>query len=304
MDKLQAMSVFVQIAEHGSLTAAANSLGKSLPAVVRILAALEKALQTRLFNRTTRRIALTEEGHVYLERCHKILAEIDDAERLLSNDQADPSGTITITAPVRYGQMHVAPAVNRFLSKYPRVQVNLILLDRIVDMLDEGIDVAVRIAPLSDSSLIAKPIDEIRQVICASPELLKKYGIPDHPQALSQLPCIRFTGISAGSVWRFQQGAKKISVNVGGNLLCNHIATLIDTCVAGLGFGYFYSYQVMPFIQQGKLKIILQDFELAPQPVSLVYQHRQLMSSKIRTLIDSLANDLKKTLVQNTLKSN
>jgi len=298
MDKLQAMSVFVKIAENGSLTAAANSLGKSLPAVVRILAALEKALQIRLFNRTTRRIALTEEGHIYLQRCRKILAEIEDTERLLINDETDPSGTITITAPVRYGQMHVAPAVNRFLRQYPRMQVNLILLDRIVNMLDEGIDVAVRIAPLSDSTLIAKPIDEIRQVICASPGLLDKYGKLEHPDALSQLPCVRFTGISAGSAWRFQDASKKISVKVGGSLMCNHIATSIDACVAGLGFGYFYSYQVMPFVKQGKLNIILENFELPPQPVSLVYQHRQLMSSKIRTFVDSLVSDLKKSLVQ------
>ena len=296
MDKLQAMSVFVRIAEQGSLTAAANSLEKSLPAVVRMLAALEKNLQIRLFNRTTRKIALTEEGRIYLERCRKILAEIDEAERLLLNDQADPSGTITITAPVRFGQMHVAPAINRLINQYPRIQVNLLLLDRIVNMLDEGIDLAVRIASLGDSTLIAKSVGEIRQVVCASPDILKQYGMPDHPDALSQLPCVRFTGISAGSIWQFQERSKKISIQVGGSLLCNHVAASVDACVAGIGFGYFYSYQIMPYVKQGKLKMVLQDFELAPQPVSLVYQHRQLMSSTIRIFVDSLAFHLKDSL--------
>jgi len=296
MDKLQAMSVFVRIAEQGSLTAAANSLEKSLPAVVRMLAALENNLQIRLFNRTTRKIALTEEGRIYLERCRKILAEIDEAERLLLNDQADPSGTITITAPVRFGQMHVAPAINRLINQYPRIQVNLLLLDRIVNMLDEGIDLAVRIAPLGDSTLIAKSVGEIRQVVCASPDILKQYGMPDHPDALSQLPCVRFTGISAGSIWQFQERSKKISIQVGGSLLCNHVAASVDACVAGIGFGYFYSYQIMPYVKQGKLKMVLQDFELAPQPVSLVYQHRQLMSSTIRIFVDSLAFHLKDSL--------
>jgi len=293
MDKFQAMSVFVTIAENGSLTAAAGRLGKSLPSVVRLLAALEENLQVRLFNRTTRRIALTEEGRIYLERCRKILADIEDTERLLNNDQLEPTGSITLTAPVRFGEMHVAPAVYRFLNEFPRMQVNLLLLDRVVNMLDEGIDLAVRIAPLSDSTLIARNITEIKQVVCASPDVLKRMGKPEHPQALSQLPCVRFTGISAGTVWHFQEGAKRLSVKVGGNLTCNHIAASVDACVSGLGFGYFYSYQVMPYVEQGKLQILLENFALPAQPLSLVYQHRQLMSSKIRLFVDWLAQALK-----------
>jgi len=292
MDKLQAMSVFVKIAESGSLTAAADSLGKSLPVVVRTLAALEDNLQVRLFNRTTRRIALTEEGRLYLERCRKILVEIEETERLLSHDQVEPSGTITITAPVRFGEMHVSLAVYRFLKKYPRIQINLLLLDRIVNMLDEGIDLAVRIAPLADSSLIVRPIVEIRQVVCASPDILETQGKPEHPEALAQLPCIRFSGISAGSVWQFQEDSKKLSVKVEGSLVCNHVAASVEACVSGLGFGYFYSYQVIPYVEQGKLKIILEDFELPPQPVSLVYQHRQLMSSRLRTFADWMMHEL------------
>ena len=292
MDKLQAMTVFVKIAETGSLTAAANNLGKSLPAVVRMLAALEENLQVRLFNRTTRKIALTEAGQLYLQRCHKILADIEETEGILSNDQVDPSGTITVTAPVRFGEMHVNPAVIRFLKRYPRMRVNLLLMDRVVNMLDEGIDLAVRIAPLSDSTLIAKPVAEIRQVVCASPEYLSIYGKPARPEALAQLPCVRFTGISAGTVWHFQDSGKKLTIKVEGSLVCNQIAATVEACVAGLGFGYFYSYQVLPYVEQAKLEIVLEDFELPSQPVSLVYQHRQLMSAKIRMLVDWLAHEL------------
>ena len=292
MDKLQAMAVFVQIADSGSLTAAARELDKSLPAVVRTLAALEQALQVRLLNRTTRRIALTEQGRLYLAHCRSILADIEETEQMLGNDQLEPSGLLTLTAPVRFGEMYVSPALTRYLKQHPRVQVNLLLLDRMVNMLDEGIDLAVRIAPLSDSSLIARPVAEIRQVVCASPDILASHGQPSHPEALAQLPCVRFTGVSPGSVWHFQEGTKRLNVKINGSLMCNHIASSVDACVAGLGFGYFYSYQVMPYVKQGRLEIVLEDFELPSQPVSLVYQHRQLMSAKLRTLVDWLTTDL------------
>lgn len=186
MDKLRAMSVFVKIADEGSLTAAANSLGRSLPAVVRVLAALEENLQVRLFNRTTRRIALTEEGHIYLDHCRKILTEIEESERVLGRHQVEPHGSITMTAPIRFGELYVAPSVTRFLEQYPRVQVNLLLIDRLTNLLDEGFDLAVRIAHLEDSSLIAKPVGKIRQVACASPALIKSTGgAPERPEALS-----------------------------------------------------------------------------------------------------------------------
>ena len=296
MDKLQAMSVFVRIAETGSLTAAAESLGKSLPAVVRMLATLEDNLQIRLLNRTTRRIALTDEGRLYLERCYKILADIEETERLLSSNQVEPVGKMTVTAPVRFGEMHVSPAVNRFLKLHPRVQINLILLDRVVNLLEEGIDLAVRIAPLVDSTLIAKPVTEIRRVVCASPDVLEKLGKPDHPEALAQMPCIQFTGVPTGSVWQFRDGSKKLSVKIGGNLMCNHIAASVEACVSGLGFGCFYSYQVKPYVDQGKLKIILEDYEPPPIPISLIYQHRQLISSKLRVFADWLTQELKDSL--------
>jgi len=294
MDKLQAMAVFVKIADKGSLTAAAEALGKSLPSVVRLLAALEESLQARLFNRTTRRIALTEEGRFYLERCRKILAEVEESELALSQDQVEPRGAITLTAPMRFGEMHVAPSVTRFLEQYRRVQVNLLLLDRVVNLLDEGIDLAVRIAHLEDSSLIAKPVGEIRQVVCASPALLAESGgTPQRPEALFDLPCVRCTSMSSSPVWHFSDSGKRFSVQVRGAFTCNQVKASVDACVAGLGFGLFFNYQVMPWVERGELEIILGDFEPAPLPLSLVYPHTRLMATRVRTIVDWLARDLR-----------
>ena len=299
MDKLQAMAVFVQIAERGSLTAAAEVLDKSLPSVVRILASLEENLQTRLFNRTTRRIALTEEGRIYLESCRRLLADIDDAESALGQDETEPRGMITVTAPVRFGEMHVAPAVTRFLQHYTQVQVRLLLLDRVIDMLEEGVDVAVRIAPLTDSSLVAKPVGRIRQVVCASPKLIQEVGKPGRPKELAELPCIRFTGISSGSVWHFFRDGKPVPVSVNGSLSCNQVNPAVNACIAGLGFGMFLCYQVMPAVRRGELELVLTDFEPDPLPLSLVFPHRRLSSTRLRIFVDWMAKAIPESLQAN-----
>ncbi|MCP5410312.1 MAG: LysR family transcriptional regulator [Chromatiaceae bacterium] len=299
MDKLQAMAVFVQIAERGSLTAAAEVLDKSLPSVVRILASLEENLQTRLFNRTTRRIALTEEGRIYLESCRRLLADIDDAESALGQDETEPRGMITVTAPVRFGEMHVAPAVTRFLQHYTQVQVRLLLLDRVIDMLEEGVDVAVRIAPLTDSSLVAKPVGRIRQVVCASPKLIQEVGKPGRPKELAELPCIRFTGISSGSVWHFFRDGKPVPVSVNGSLSCNQVNPAVNACIAGLGFGMFLCYQVMPAVRRGELELVLTDFEPDPLPLSLVFPHRRLSSTRLRIFVDWMAEAIPESLQAN-----
>ena len=297
MDKFQAMSVFVEIAEQGSLTAAANSLGKSLPAVVRMLAALEENIQVRLFNRTTRRIALTEEGRIYLESCRKILTEIDESERVLGQHQVEPHGSITMTAPIRFGELYIAPSVTRFLERYPRVQIKLLLFDRLTNLLDEGIDLAVRIAHLEDSSLIAKHVGEIRQVACASPALIKSTGgVPKRPELLSDLSCVRCTSISSSPIWHFNDNGKRLDVQIDSSFTCNQVKTSVDACVAGLGYGVFFNYQVMPWVRNGELEIVLNNFEPEPLPLSLVYPHTRLMAMRVRALADWLAQDLKSTL--------
>ena len=296
MDKLQAMAMFVKIAEAGSLTAAAHDSGRSLPAVVRNLADLEKALNVRLFNRTTRKIALTAEGRLYLERCQRILCDIEEAERALRTDPADPSGSITLTAPLRFGEIHISPLVTSFLKAHPRIQINLLLMDRMVDMLEEGVDLAVRIAHTGDSAVIAKPVGQIRRVVCATPKVIKSLGRPQRPEDLLQQPCVLFSGVSASGLWAFQKGGRKFHVEVKGQSICNHAGAAVDACVAGLGFGMFLSYQVMPWVERGELKIVLEQFELDPLPVNLVFHHTRLLAPRIRIFIDFLYSELKQAL--------
>lgn len=296
MDKLRAMSIFVQIAERGSLTAAAQATGRSLPSVVRILANLEDALQARLLNRTTRRLSLTAEGRQYLQNCRRILAEIDDAEAALGRQQQTPNGQISVTAPVRFGELHVAPAVNTYLQRYPSVRIRLLLLDRAIDLLEEGVDVAIRIAPLPDSALIAKPIGRIREVTCASPALLERYGLPKHPELLRELPCVHFTGLTTAPTWHFVENGKPLVIGIDGPMTCNQANASVQACIAGRGFGRFLCYQAMPAVKRGELQIVLQDFEPKPIPLSLIFLENRLLSARVRTFVDWMAEALPKSL--------
>jgi DNA-binding transcriptional LysR family regulator len=285
MDRLKAMQAFVHIADEGSLTAAARSLGTSLPAVVRLLAAYEAALGVRLVNRTTRRSALTEDGRRHLERCRQALAAVHEAEAALRADAAAPTGLLTVTAPVLFGQMYVAPVVTEFVRLHPQTRCNLVLLDRIVNLLEEGIDVGVRIGELDDSSLVARQIGSVRRVVVAAPALLRGPGRPRHPRELTARNCIRMAG--AAPTWGdFQEGGKRFRVPVRGNLEFNHVLPAVQACAAGAGFGLFLSYQVAPYLADGTLKIVLEDFELPPRPISLVVPHARLLPTRTRAFIE------------------
>jgi len=287
------MQTFVAILDHGSLTAAADSLGKALPTVVRSLATLEEDLGVRLLHRTTRRMSLTEEGRIYLERCRQILADIEDAEQALSNQQIAPRGELRITAPVLFGQLHVAPAVLRFLREYSEIKVELLLLDRVINMVEEGIDVGIRIAPLEDSSMIATRVGEVRRVICANPSLLERLGTPEHPRELAEFPCVHFQGLSTAPVWNFADGRKAISVPVDGPFTCNQAATAVAACAEGLGVGRFLSYQVESLVAEKKLTIVLQEFEPPPIPIQLVFAQSRLMTPRVRVFVDWMKEALR-----------
>jgi DNA-binding transcriptional LysR family regulator len=286
VNKIAAMQTFVAIMDHGSLTAAADALGKALPTVVRSLSTLEENLGVRLLRRTTRRMSLTEEGHIYLERCRQILTDIEQAEQALSNQQAAPRGALRVTAPVLFGQLHVAPAVLGFLREYTEVQVELLLFDRVVNMIEEGIDVGIRIAALEDSSMIATRVGEVRRVVCASPSLLDRMGIPEHPGVLKDLPCVHFQGLASAPVWNFAGGRKRISVAIDGPFTCNHAAAAVEACAAGLGFGRFLSYQVESLVAEKKLALVLQEFEPPPIPIHVVFAHARLMTPRVRVFVD------------------
>lgn len=291
MDKLRAMQTFVRIVDKGSLTAAATSLGTSLPAVVRTLAALEAHLRVRLLNRTTRRLALTEDGRSYLDSCRRILATIDEVEAGLTTRQVELAGHLTVTAPMLFGQTYVAPAVTRFVQRYPAVHCSLNFADRVVDLLEEGVDVGVRIGPLRDSTLIAQPVGRIRRVVVATPAFLRKHGVPRHPEDLAAQPCLRFSNGNP-HWWTFQDDGRVFQVPVTGNLDFNQTAPAVAACAAGAGFGHFLSYQVAPLVAEKKLRIVLEDYELAPWPLSVIYPHARMLPARTRALIDWLKADL------------
>lgn len=295
MNKLRAMQVFTQIADAGSLSAAARQSGQSLPAVVRSLAALEASLSVRLFNRTTRRISLTDEGRLYLQSCRSVLAAVQDAEAALTTDAQDPAGLISLTAPVLFGQQHVAPELNTLLRRHPRLRCRLLLLDRVVNLLEEGVDLGVRIGMLDDSSLIARPVGHVRRMVVASPEFLAEHGQPQHPRELLAEQCIGLVGGGQGW-WRFVDQGRVLSVASGGRLEFNHMAPAIEACVAGLGLGTFLSYQIAEHLSTGRLRPVLTDFELAPRPVNLIYPHARLLPARVRVTLDALEARLRQRL--------
>lgn len=291
MDKFRAMQVFVHIAEAGSLTAAARALGSSLPAVVRSLAAYERALGARLFHRTTRRITLTEEGRQHLERSRHVLSALADAEEALGAEAAAPAGHLRITAPVLFGQMYVAPLVTRFVQRHPGLKCTLLLLDRVVNLLEEGLDLGIRIGRLEDSSLVAQQLGQVRRVVVATPALLRSHGMPRHPRELQQANCIRI--LSPRTAWGdFQENGKVFQVPVDGNLAFNHIWPGVQACAEGAGFGMFFSYQVEPLVAEGRLRIVLEDFELPPRPIQLVYPHARLLPARTRAFIEFARQEL------------
>ena len=300
MDKLKAMETFVTIVDQGSLTAAAQAMGKSLPTVVRTLSTLESALDTRLLTRTTRRIALTEEGRRYLQRCRHILAQVNDAQaELLDGDE--PAGHVTVTAPVLFGQMHVAPGIAAFLQRHARARVDLLLADQLVSLVDEGVDLAVRIAHLEDSGLVARRVGHIRRVLCASPAYLQRAGRPDHPAELTSHECLRWRTLEGGRVWRFRSGTDPFSVTPQGRFASNHVAAARNACITGLGIASFLSYQVADAVRSGELEVLLSGFELDPVPVSLVHGHGRLAPTRVRALADWLASDLGERLTRERL---
>jgi DNA-binding transcriptional LysR family regulator len=292
MDKLKAMQIAVAIADRGSLTAAAERLDLSLPAVVRTLAALETQLGVRLFNRTTRRLSMTDEGRQYVENGRRILADIEDVETLLISGAVEPSGSITVTAPVMFGTLHVAPAVTRFVQQLEKMRVSLQLHDRVVNLLDEHIDVGIRIGEVEDQSLVARAVGSLRRVVVASPDYLRRRGVPAHPRDLLGHSCVCFTR-STASWWHFSERGEKFAVPVSGRLEFNQIAPAVDACMAGQGPGMFISYQVADALARGELQIVLEAFELPPLPLHVVYPHARLLPARTRAFIDWITRELR-----------
>lgn len=286
MDKFVAMNTFVRIVEKGSLTAAAAALDTSLPSVVRTLAALERDLGVRLLNRTTRRIHLTDDGAQYLDHCRTILSAMQDAEAALTSRGTEPHGRLAVTASVLFGRRYIAPIVSDFLRRYPHVNADLLFVDRIVNLVEEGIDVAVRIGHLADSTLIAVPVGKVRRVICASPEYLQRRGTPRTPADVRAHSCVRHTGLAPRGDWHFRVGRRTVNIPIATAISCNDIDSSLEACVSGRGLGLFLSYQTAPYRNQKKLRYVLEEFETEPVPVQVVYQQARLVTSKVRGFVD------------------
>ena len=281
MDRIDAMRAFVAAVDRGSLASAARSLGHSPATVTRGLALLEKRLGVRLLHRSTRALRLTHFGEAYLATCREVLAALDAAERGAAAELERPSGLLTITAPLRFGQLHVRPVLDAFLDAKPAVQARLLLLDRVTNLVEEGIDVAVRIAQLPDSRLVAARLGEVRRVLCASSAYLERCGAPQTPAALREHACIMEREGAETEQWRFASasGRLRTSIDVRPRLRVNSAEAAVDSAVAGHGIARVMSYQAAAAIAAGNLVVLLPKHEPPPIPVHLV-----LPSARSRTL--------------------
>jgi len=290
VDKLRAIDVFVSISKHGSLTAAANQLGKSLPSVVRTLAMLEEEVGYRLFNRSTRHVALTEEGRIYLDHCLHMVDGLALIEDRLRDDNNILEGRVHITSPIVFGEKYIMPAIIDFDQSHgSNLKLHLLFDDKVIDLVDRHVDIAVRIGHLSDSSLVARQVGNVRRVLCASPQCIEEHGEPASPSDLRHKPCLQFTGKGAGSLWNFQKSGEEFKIAIQGKVVGNMVNTVIQSCVAGLGFGIFLEYQVVDEIQAGNLVVVLSDYEPPAVPIHLIYPHAKLLPPRVKVVLDELS---------------
>ncbi|MHA1133964.1 MAG: LysR family transcriptional regulator [Alphaproteobacteria bacterium] len=297
MDRLTALRVFIAVADEGSLSAAGRRLGMPLTTVSRHLSALEEDLDVRLITRTTRRLKLTQPGATYLESCRRVLADLDAAERRLAGEQAEPQGMLSLTAPILFGRWHVQPVVSAYLAAYPRVSARMFLADRVVDLVEEGLDLGIRIGHLPDSSMRATALGSVRYVSCASPAYLDAAGVPEEPKALVGHPCISFSTFARPDRWVYE-GRKPISVQVSPRLIVNTAEAAIDAAKAGLGVVRVLSYQAQDSLKDGSLRLILEPFEPEPIPVSLVHREDRLPQAKVQSFVELAVPRLRKALRQ------
>lgn len=290
MDRLAALQAFVKVAETGSFSEAAARLKSSKSAVSRLVSGLEAELGARLFHRTTRSLALTEVGRSYLDRIAPLLSELEEADRSVSDAQASPRGRLRINAPLSFGFLHLAPALPDFLARCPEVELDVAMTDRFVDLVEEGVDVAVRIAALPDSSLVARRLAPIRRVVCASPDYLRRCGVPHTPQDLRAHECLINTNLAPGREWRFVDAdGRPVNVPVGAKVSINNGDALRVAALRGLGLVELPTFIVGRDLQAGTLISVLADH--LPQTLALhaVYPHARHLSPKVRVFIDFLA---------------
>jgi DNA-binding transcriptional LysR family regulator len=299
MDRFDAMSVLLAVTDAGSLSAGARRLGMPLATVSRKVSELEAHLQTRLLNRGSRRLELTDAGQSYVASCRRILEDVVEAERAAAGEYRAPRGELAITAPIVFGRIHVLPIIGAFLKAYPDIDVRITLADRVVNLLEEHVDVALRISELPDSSLVAARVGSIRRVVCASPDYLAARGTPSTPDDLQSHDCITFEGSMSSRSWTFWNKGEPQSVSVHSRLVVNTAEAAIDMAISGVGITRVLSYQVAAALAEGKIAIVLAPFEPPPLPVSLVYTGSGLLPLKLRAFLDFATPRLKAILTKN-----
>ena len=288
MDHFKQISTFVDIATKGSLSAAARAEGIAPAMIGRRLDALEERLGVKLLQRSTRKIALTNEGVAFLEDCQRILADLEDAETAVSERSARASGHLLVSAPAGFGRQHVAPLVPSFLAEHRDVSITLSLNDRVVDLIGEGIDVAIRIAALSDSNLIGVKLADNKRVVVASPAYLKKHGTPASLDDLAKHNCLAMGSDGSQRGWTFRQNGKNVTIKVGGNMECNDGAVLHEWALSGKGLAWRSMWEVGTAIETGQLVTVLDEFAAPGNDIYAVFAQRRHLPLRIRAFVDYL----------------
>ena len=288
MDKLISMKVFEKVAKHNSFSAAADNMGLSKAMVSKHIANLENSLDVLLLNRTTRRLSLTESGAAYLERVKHILSDIEETELAVSTLSSEPRGTLKLTAPTSFGAFHLARAIGGYKQIYPEVHIEMVLTERLPDLVEDGIDLAIHVGQLDDSSLIAKRLARTRMVVCGSPGYFKKYGIPKTPEDLTDHKCLIYTPRTPVNEWSFQKDQKQFTVRVSGDIRSNISDALRVAAMQDSGLIQLPTYMTGLDINAGRLQAVLEGYEPPESPINALYLHRKHLSAKVRTFVDYL----------------
>lgn len=294
IDQFHLMRVFASVAEEGGFAAASRKLDLSPAAVTRAIVALEEQLEARLLQRTTRHVRLTDAGLQYYDSVRAILSSIAEANAAVAERNATPRGTLSVTAPVMFGRLYVMPCIIDYMQRYPQVNMVAHLIDRVTNLVDEGMDVAIRIGPLPDSGLRAIKVGQVRRVLCASPGYLQAHGIPQSPAQLSSHAIISASALTPHAEWRFQDAHGPTMVRLEPRLTVTTNEAALAAAVGGLGMTRLLSYQVSHEIESGALRVILASFEEPPWPIHVVHREDKLGSSKVRSFIDEMVTYLRR----------
>src|SRR5258707_5980869 len=280
------MQAFVAVAALQGFGPAARKLGLSPSGVTRLIAALEDRLGARLLQRTTRQVALTDVGARYLERVRRILADVEEAEGSAQAERTRPSGRLVVSAPIGFGRLHVSPVMSAYLTRYPEVSGELRLSDRMINLVEDGVDLAIRIGHLADSSLVARHVGEMRRIVVASSNYLKRRGEPSRPQAIASHETIQVRATAAAPDWHFVEDGREIRVACTPRLTTNSADAAIQYAERAGGLTRLLAHQAADPIRAGRLKIVLEKFEQPPLPIHIVYPTSRLLSAKVRTFVD------------------